>query len=179
MHLLKLFAVAAFSTGFAAQTMGQTSFSALTKDERAILHEQIRAVLLANPELAAPALGLDLQSNPTPVDIFADAVENDLTRIRSHAQALFDPALPGFGPVNAPLTIALFIRANCPDCARAEADLRQLVQTHDLRVTLIDFDAHSALAHALELGMAPSYVLPEMLLRGHIPPIVLERYFKN
>lgn len=182
MRIAYLPLVAALGACFAAPGSAQTRFSALTDAERAILHAEIRAVLLANPELAAPALGRgasNVAPRIPPQNIYTDAVENDLARIKSHAAALFDPDLPGFGPVSATRTLALFTRANCPDCALAESDLRQLAQTHDLRVTLIDFDAHSDLAHALELDMAPSYVLPEMMLRGHIPPIVLERYFKN
>lgn len=149
---------------------GETDFTDLSPTERAIFHQQIRAALLDVPQLlqdapAAPAI------NP-----YQDAVAQDLARLSERDSALFAPDLPGFGPSDAALRIALFTAPDCPDCARAEADLRTLAQSHDLRVTLLDITRHGALAETLELDMAPSYVLPDMMLRGHIPPIVLKRY---
>ncbi|MCZ0813958.1 MAG: thioredoxin family protein [Pseudomonadota bacterium] len=147
-----------------------TDFTDLSPAERTIFHQEIRESLLGLPELlqdapAAPA------ASP-----YQDAIDQDLARLSERDQALFGPRLPGFGNPDAALRIALFTAPDCPDCARAEADLRALVKTHDLRVTLLDITRHSALAETLELDMAPSYVLPDMMLRGHIPPIVLERY---
>ena len=34
----------------------------------------------------------------------------------------------------------------------------------------------ATLAAELSLEQAPSYVLPDMMMQGHIPPVVLERY---
>jgi len=47
-----------------------------------------------------------------------------------------------------------------------------------LRVTLFDMAEDAALAAELGLDMAPSYVLPDMMLRGAMPAIVLEKYLR-
>ncbi|QEW27372.1 glutaredoxin family protein [Roseovarius indicus] len=152
----------------------ETDVLHLTPTERAILGQEIRAVLLTVPEL----LPMDRPA-PDAADLYAEAIEDDLARLKTHASALFSPNLPGFGPAGATHTIALFTRDNCPDCTRAETDLRALAKRHDLRVTLLDMEENSALADALQLDIAPSYVFPDQMLRGHIPAIVLERYLED
>jgi len=156
--------------------VAETDFTRLSPAERAIFHQQIREALLGLPELLqdAPA-----PSAPPVTSVYQDAIDQDLARLSERDQALFGPDLPGFGPPGAALRIALFTAPDCPDCNRAEEDLRALAQTHDLRVTLLDIARNAALAETLEIDMAPSYVLPDMMLRGHIPPIVLERYLKR
>lgn len=147
----------------------ETDFTDLTATERAVFHAEIREALLGLPDLTE-------QIAPPPINLYADAVESDLARIKSQAKRLFAPGLPGFGPKDAAQTVALLTRPACPDCARAEAELRELAKTHDLRVTLIDITKNPDLAQALELDLAPSYVLPDMMLRGHMPAVVLDRY---
>ena len=71
---------------------------------------------------------------------------------------------------------AFFTAENCPDCTRAEDELRTLAQRLGFRVAVFDIGSDAALARSLGLDMAPSYVLPEMMLRGAMPAIVLERY---
>lgn len=155
---------------WAAAASAQTDFRDLTATERAVLHAQIREALLGLPRHLLP-------DAPAPsLDIMGDAIAEDLSRLSDRSAALFGPDLPGFGPPDAALTVALFTARDCPDCAAAEADLRRLAETRDLRVTLLDIDAHRDLAQALEIDLAPSYVLPDMMLRGHIPLIVMERY---
>lgn len=164
------------AAGLAAPGLAETDFSALTPAERAIFHNEIRQVLLTMPELLPAATP---RPAPQPAEIYADNIAADHARIDAHSDALFSHRLPGFGPAGAKFTIALFTRANCPSCARAEADLRDLAQTHDLRVTLLDMRRHRELAEALGLDIAPSYVLPDMMLRGALPPIVLKRYLPD
>ncbi|EDM71403.1 hypothetical protein RAZWK3B_14319 [Roseobacter sp. AzwK-3b] len=148
----------------------QTDFRELTPTERAVFHSQIREALLGLPRHILP-------NAPAPaLDIMGDAIAQDLSRLTDSRSALFSPDLPGFGPADAALTVALFTAPDCPECAAAEADLRRLTETRDLRVTLLDIDTHRDLAQALEIDLAPSYVLPDMMLRGHIPMIVMERY---
>mgnify|MGYP006307546147 CR=1 FL=1 len=149
-----------------------TDFTDLTPAERAIFHAEIREALLGLPDLTD-------KITPPPIAPYADAVADDLARIEAQAARLFSPSLPGFGPADAAQAIALLTRADCPDCARAEADLRDLAKTHDLRVTLIDMDANPDLAIALDIDLTPSYVLPDMMLRGHMPTIVLQRYLTD
>ncbi|MEQ9239717.1 hypothetical protein [Roseovarius indicus] len=152
----------------------ETDLLHLTPTERAILGQEIRAVLLTVPEL----LPLDRPA-PDAADLYAEAIDSDLARLKAHAEALFSRALPGFGPADATRTIALFTKPGCEDCTRAETDLRALSERHDLRVTLLDMEENKALADALQLDMAPSYVFPDQMLRGHIPPVVLERYLED
>lgn len=147
----------------------ETDFTDLTTTERAIFHAEIRESLLGLPDLAN-------RIAPPPIDPYAGAVADDLARIEAQAERLFAKDLPGFGNPDASRTIALLTRSDCAACALAEADLRELAEPHDLRVTLIDMDANPDLAQALDLDLAPSYVLPDMMLRGHMPVIVLERY---
>ena len=44
------------------------------------------------------------------------------------------------------------------------------------RAALFDIGKDAALARALGLDTAPSYVLPDKILRGAMPAIVLDRY---
>lgn len=148
----------------------QADTLALSPQDRAALGVEIRRLLLDEPELVARAL--------TPPSAYEQAVTDDITRLERLAPRLFDPARDGFGPATAGSRIALFITDDCADCDRATADLRALAASHDLRVTLFrlsDPDA-AALAAELELADMPAYVLPQMMLQGHIPPVVLERY---
>ena len=141
-----------------------------TPQDRAALGTEIRSLLLDEPELVARALA--------PPSAFQAAVDDDIARLERLAPQLFDPAREGFGPATAERRIALFVADDCPDCDRAAADLRAMAEPHDLRVTLFRLSdpAAAALAAELELADMPAYVLPQMMLQGHIPPVVLERY---
>lgn len=141
-----------------------------TPQERAALGAEIRKLLLDEPDLMARAL-----APPSP---YQAAVDDDMARLERLGPRLFDPAQDGFGPVTAQRRIALFTDEDCTDCDQALADLRAMAAVHDLRVTLFslsDPDA-AALAADLELSDMPAYVLPQMMLQGHIPPVVLDRY---
>ncbi|MBC7133231.1 MAG: glutaredoxin family protein [Roseovarius sp.] len=140
------------------------------RQSRTPLGEAIREALIAHPELLAPLTG------PAPMDIYADEVARDLDLLEREAPHLFAPGLPGFGPGEAAPRIAFFTAPDCPDCATAEAELSALAARLGLRVSVFDITAHDALAARLGLDMAPSYVLPDRLLRGAMPAIVLERY---
>ena len=149
----------------------------MTPDQQQAFGVLVRETLMAHPELAAPALG---QSRPppsaAPVDIYAGHVQRDLDLIDRHAAALFGPQAPGFGPVGQDAALAYFKAPDCDDCAAAEAGLRRIARDLRLRITVLDMSADAALAASLGLDMAPSYVLPDMILRGRMPAIVLERY---
>ncbi|HKK86792.1 MAG TPA: glutaredoxin family protein [Roseovarius sp.] len=153
----------------AAPAGAETDFTDLTPTERTIFYAEIREALLGLPDLKD-------RIAPPPIDPYAGAVADDLARIEAQAARLFAKDLPGFGAPDAARTIALLTRSDCAACDLAEADLRELAETHDLRVTLIDMDANPDLAQALGLDLTPSYVLPDMMLRGHMPAIVLQRY---
>jgi len=145
--------------------------STLSSAERAALGAEIRALLLDEPEIVEQAL------NP-PSD-YEEAASADRARLNALAPRLFAPDQTGFGDADAALRIAFFTTEDCAECDQALDDLRGLAETHDLRVTLFAMDdsgPDAALAAELGLEQAPSYVLPDMMMQGHIPPVVLERY---
>ncbi len=143
---------------------------------RAVLGAEIAAVLAADPGIVARALA----APPGPADIYRDAVARDLDSIEKVAGQLFAPGRPGFGPDDGQRAmIALFTREGCTPCAQAEAELRKLAQEAGIRVTLLDMDTHADLAAGLGLDSAPSYVMSDRMLRGHMPAIVLERYIRE
>lgn len=137
--------------------------------ERAALRAEIRAVLLDDPDIVDRVLN--------PPSAFEEAVDADIARLTSLSPRLFAADAEGFGPTDATLQIALFVRDDCAACAQAVEDLRALQARLDLRVTLHRMDGAGAdLAVALELREAPSYVLPAMMIQGQMPPVVLEQY---
>lgn len=155
----------------AGDAQADTRFTAA---ERAALGAEIRALLLDEPAIVDRALN--------PPSAYEEAVVADRNRLVELAPQLFAPDQAGFGDVDAALRIALFTKADCADCGLALADLRDLAQRHDLRVTLFAMDddgPDAALAAALGLEQAPSYVLPDMMIQGHIPPVVMERYLNR
>ena len=140
---------------------------------RTTLGEAIREVLIASPTLLA---GL---SAPSPVESYADEIARDLDILDRAAPRLFDAARRSLGPEGVPVRIAFFTRADCPSCATARAELQALATRMGFRATLFDMDRDAALARDLGLDMAPSYVLPDRMLRGAMPAIVIERYLRQ
>jgi len=141
----------------------QTDFGALTHAERRALGEEVRALLLAEPELAAPAVA----PRNYAAEAYQEKAQADLALISS----LTDQVLAG-----AP--IALFTGDDCADCDRALAELEAITDTYSIRFTHhMMYDPASA-ALAAQLGMTdpPFYVMADRILRGHMPDIVLRRY---
>ena len=141
----------------------QTDFGALTHAERRALGEEVRALLLAEPELAAPAVA--------PRNYDAEAYEEKAQADLALIASLTDQVLAG-----AP--IALFTGDDCADCGRAVAELEAITDTYDITFTHhMMYDPASA-ALAAQLGMTdpPFYVMADRILRGHMPYIVLRRY---
>ena len=168
----------------AALSLGLLSpFAALAEaptQSRSVLGEAIRATLIETPDLLAPLMARTSGLNqPAALNIYADDMAADLSALARAAPRLYDASLPGFGPDKAKQQIALFTRKDCAECVDAEAGLRTLSETHDLRVTLLDMDIHADLARDLGLDLAPSYVFGDMMLRGAMPSIVLERYLSR
>lgn len=161
--------LAALLMGAASSALAQD----LPKQSRTALGEAIRAVLIDTPTLLAPVM------DPAPLtgaDLYADEATHDLDLLARAAPRLFAPGLPGFGAEGAIPSLAFFTQTDCADCAMAEAELRDLATRLGLRVTIFDMTEDAALATTLGLDMAPSYVLPDMMLRGAMPAIVLEKY---
>ena len=149
--------------------------AALDAASRAVLGGEIRQVLSNDPGLVAPVLA----APPSPAAPYRDHVARDLATIAGLSDRLFAPDRPGFGPRGAPVVIALFTRAGCAACARAEAELRRLAEATGLRANVFDIDAAGDMAARLGLDTAPSYVMADRMLRGHMPAVVLERYLRE
>ncbi|MDU8926445.1 thioredoxin family protein [Alisedimentitalea sp. MJ-SS2] len=148
-----------------------TDFTKLTDVERAIFHAEIRAVLSSVPELLE-------RHEPTP-SLYEDDIASDLELIRRWSGTLFDATLPGIGPENAEQRIALFIGPGCAHCNRAKRELEALSSQYNFRVGFLDTDTHAELARIMGADTLPFYVFPKMMLRGHMPKSVLERYLAN
>jgi len=141
----------------------QTDFGALTHAERRALGEEVRALLLAEPELAAPAVA--------PRNYDAEAYEEKAQADLALISSLTDQVLAG-----AP--IALFTGDDCADCDRAVAELKAITDTYNITFTHHMMSDPASAVLAAELGMTdpPFYVMADRILRGHMPDIVLRRY---
>lgn len=116
---------------------------------------------------------------PAPVEAYADEIASDLARIKAETPALFHDPRDALGTGSGAAAITLFIGPDCPDCARARAELATLAEAMDLRAHVIDVSKNAedaALLARLTLDTLPSYVMPDKLIRGHMPAFVLERY---
>lgn len=143
-----------------------------SQQSRTELGEAIRAVLIDTRSL----LAFLQEPEPIDADLYGEDAARDLEVLDRAADRLFSPDLPGFGPEGAPAAIAFFTRENCSNCDTAEAELREIAERLGLRVSRFDLLTETALATELGLDLAPSYVLPDMMLRGAMPGIVLEKY---
>ena len=141
----------------------QTDFGALTHAERRALGEEVRALLVAEPELAAPAVA--------PRNYDAEAYEEKAQADLALIASLTDQVLAG-----AP--IALFTGDDCADCGRALAELEAITDTYSIIFTHHMMSDPASAVLAAELGMTdpPFYVMADRILRGHMPDIVLRRY---
>lgn len=151
----------------ASPVLAETDLATLSAAEQAAFGAELRQFLSDEPEVISDALSRLTAPG------YAEAASADRGLIARHAAALFGPDLPGFGAANAPVTLALLTASDCPACRAAEADLRALAETQPIRVTLID---DPALAEKLGLDLLPAYIFSDMMVRGHVPPVVIERY---
>jgi hypothetical protein len=172
MRAARALAGAVLWTVLATTPKADTSFLNLSDAEREILGQTIRDVLVTTP-------GILRVPSARPAPDYAAKISNDQALIRRHHEALFSVRLPGAGPQTAKLKVALLTSPTCTGCARAEADLHDLANHHDLRVFVIDVTQHGALVESLGADTLPFYVLPQMMLRGQIPRVVLDRYLSD
>lgn len=201
----------------------------LSDAERAAFGAEVRATLLAYPEVVAKAL------TPQPPDVYGDAARQDKARLMAD-MSIYEPTPRGIGADDPRVTLLFFEDYPCADCATAWAEVRTLVaEVPDLRVeprfardsamaqlllSLLDREGAGAYHKArellmaaddqagidrvladqrwrqdrmyrpqpkaeaeafkrLELEMVPSYVLPDMMLQGSIPAVVLRKYVEG
>lgn len=138
----------------------QTDFTDLTPAERAVFQAEIRAALLAVPQLLPDAPPVVIQ------DPYAAHVESDLARIAAHTEQLFKDGA----------RLALFVAPDCADCARAKAELQDISKDYGVTFTQIDAELYPDLVRGLGLNQMPAYVFADRMFQGWMPLPVLERY---
>jgi hypothetical protein len=136
----------------------------LTPADRAAFGAEVRALLLDEPEIVARAL-----RGPDP---YAAEIASDLALIADHADRLFDPATAHLLGDTGPVAMAVFAP---PDSATA-AELDDFARARGLRIALHPPAQNADLMQALTLDTVPSYVFPQIMVRGAVPPTVLDRY---
>ena len=169
--------VAAFAAVLGAAAPASAGKLFDTAAEHAAFATELRAALLANPEIVDAALN---PAVPSGADIYRDARDADLSLIRDEAARLFGPG-PRLGAEDAPVALAFITDGDCEGCADAEAALVALLSERGLAARRIDAASPEgrALTERLTLDALPSYVLPHMMVRGQIPPFVLARYLDD
>ncbi|APE45406.1 hypothetical protein BOO69_09835 [Sulfitobacter alexandrii] len=143
--------------------MAETQLTDLTPAERSAFGAEIRALLLDEPEIVDSAL-----NPPGPA---AQEMARKIADDQALLAALEPEILKG-------ARIALFVGPECPTCTRASEELAALSAEYGVEFILHDMNdpATARLADQLGMNELPFYVLPGMILRGHMPPIVLPRY---
>ncbi|MHA7874493.1 hypothetical protein [Roseivivax sp.] len=146
-----------------------------TPEARAAFGAELRALILDEPEIVGRAL---TPTVPEAADIYAEEREADLATLAEARAALFDPAWPRLGAAEAAPALAFVTEPGCQTCAEAQAELVNLLDRLGLTATRIDAGSPrgAALMDRLTLDAVPSYVLPDMMVRGQVPSFVLERY---
>lgn len=133
------------------------------------------ALVFAAPAAEAQSLQDRLRAlaAPPPVtgDLYAEDKANDLDRIEADATTLFPEGE----------AIAFFTGPDCPDCMKAASELSDIASKMGIGVNSFDIaDAeNAALMARMTLDVVPSYVMPDRLIRGHMPAFVLERYLSG
>lgn len=143
----------------------QTDVLNMTDAERRAFGSEVRALLLDEPDIVGKAIN---PPSPAAQEIQQE-IKDDLTLLARLAPQIL-----------AGNDVALFIGADCSSCARAVSELSALSKDYGATFILHDTrnDDTAKLAKALGMTDVPFYVLPDMILRGHIPQIVLPRYLK-
>ncbi|EDQ04017.1 hypothetical protein OIHEL45_11805 [Sulfitobacter indolifex HEL-45] len=138
-------------------------FSALGPTERAALDAELRAAILASGDVIADAL-----AGPQPAQSeMQQYIQDDLSLLERLAPNLLEGH-----------AVALFTSPDCSTCTAAISELKGLSMRYGTTFILHDLSAPQAAewAKALGLSEAPFYVLPDMVLKGHMPAVVLARY---
>ena len=143
--------------------IAQTDFTAMTQAERAAFGVEVRALLMDEPSLAA-----DEMAGPNyAAEAYRDEADADLALLNDLSSEVLEGS-----------SIALFVSPDCPTCVIAERELIDISNRYGIKFKLHDMSTPATIALAERLGMAeaPFYVMPTMILRGHMPDIVLVRY---
>ncbi len=137
-----------------------------TTQAQQAFERELRALLLEEPEI----IGRILTQDP-----YADEKAADKAMLQAMSGALFDPTRAGWGPAGIPVMVML--RApECVPCQEAEHGLQDLAKSRGVRIGILDVTQEPALAQSLGMDTVPSYVFPQMMVRGDVPVFVLEGY---
>jgi len=151
---------------WAGNAQAGTDIFALTEKERAIFRAEVRELLLDEPDIVARAM----RPKSPVAEQTLQQVEDDLTLLSQLHDDILQAA-----------DIALFIGPDCDTCQRALDELRNLSDSSGSTFILHDTSNPATLALSNRLGMdiVPFYVMPKMILRDHMPAVVLEKYLSH
>ncbi len=144
----------------------QTDLGAMTPPERAAFNAEMRAALFAFPEVIAEALAAPDYGAAANRQAAAD----DLDLIKELSSQVLGGA-----------DIALFTARGCAPCVTAQNELQTVTERTGTTFALHDMSRPEGAALAARFGIpdAPFYVMPDMVLRGHMPAVVLEKYLRR
>lgn len=145
-------------------------------DAQAALGRELLQLFLDEPEILQKALYPPVV---TADEIYADDIAADLERIGKEAQALFASDGPKIGTADGPVLMALFVDEGCDDCALARDELSDILQKLGIAARVFDLSKDTnaqAIMGRLTLDTVPAYVMSDRMIRGHMPPFVIERY---
>ena len=151
----------------AGSATAQPNLDEMTDTDRAAFRMEIRHALLADPELVLPAF----RAPPSPS--MQAAISADQQMLARLAPVLFSADAARAGPEGAP-PVALISTPACPACDTARRWLQEQADAGLLRY--YEWNLSAADIQPLELDVAPSFVFGKVMLRGDMPPIVLEKY---
>lgn len=162
----------ALALALAANAAGAEGLD-LTPAERAAFGAEIRALLLDEPDLVRPISGTVPRAAPVPTPGYDDEIAADLDLIAAHSAALFDPeGAILLGPPGAPVAFASFAAPGSDTAAM----LDDYARSRGIAIALRDPATHGDLMQALGLDTVPSHVFADLMVRGDVPAIVLDRY---
>ncbi|MEQ5868898.1 hypothetical protein J4E08_03175 [Sagittula sp. NFXS13] len=114
---------------------------------------------------------------PPATDLYGAEKSADRSRIAADAPTLFAPLTEGARPAE----IVLFVGPDCEDCDRARRELTDLANDLDVpwRSFSLENAEHRAMFERLQFDALPAYVLPDRLIQGHMPDLVLRTYLSR
>lgn len=166
--MMRLLWTAAFLA--AGSATAQPNLGEMTDTERAAFRLEVRQVLLADAALVLPAF----RAPPPPT--MQAAITADQKMLARLAPVLFSVDAARAGPKGAP-PVALISTLACPACDTARQWLQDQADAGLLRY--YEWNLSAAAIKPLELDIAPSFVFGNVMLRGDMPPIVLEKYLRK
>jgi len=174
-----LLALTAALPGLAQEPQASSPFS---ETERAALHAEIRAYLLANPEVLQEMIALLEQKQQVAT------AETDRTLVEMHAKDIFDDGFSWVGGnPEGRFTVVEFLDYQCGYCKRAQPDVSELLSTDgDIRLIVKEMPilgpgselaARAALATLISEGPEKYAALHEALMavEGGIDDVSLDR----